>query len=39
MDAVIVRGPAIDLVRIGADVIQAVVKKGRLVAPRVRADA
>jgi imidazolonepropionase len=34
MDAVIVRGPAIDLVRIGAGVIQAVVKRGRLVAPR-----
>jgi len=31
MDAVVVGGPAIDLVRAGADVIQAVVKKGRIV--------
>jgi imidazolonepropionase len=31
MDAVIVGGPAIDLVRVGADVIRAVVKKGQLV--------
>jgi len=31
MDAVIVAGPAIDLIRIGADVIRAVVKKGRIV--------
>jgi imidazolonepropionase len=31
MDAVVVGGPAIDLVRVGADVIQAVVKKGRIV--------
>jgi imidazolonepropionase len=30
MDAVIVGGPAIDLVRIGASVIRAVIKKGRL---------
>jgi imidazolonepropionase len=36
MDAVIVNGPAIDLVRIGAQVIQAVVKKGRVVVPRAR---
>ena len=32
MDAVIVAGPAIDLIRVGADTIQAVIKKGRLVA-------
>jgi imidazolonepropionase len=31
MDAVIVRGPAIDLIRIGADTIRAVIKKGRVV--------
>jgi len=31
MDAVIVAGPAIDLIRVGADTIRAVVKKGRLV--------
>jgi len=31
MDAVIVACPAIDLIRIGADVIRAVVKKGRIV--------
>src|SRR5205807_2363519 len=29
MDAVIVNGPAIDLVRVGASTIRAVVKKGR----------
>ena len=29
MDAVIVSGPAIDLVRVGTDTIQAVIKKGR----------
>jgi imidazolonepropionase len=32
MDAVIVDGPAIDLIRVGADTIHAVVKNGRLVA-------
>ena len=32
MDAMIVDGPAIDLVRVGADVIRAVVKKGKVVA-------
>ena len=31
MDAVIVAGPAIDLVRVGAETIRGVVKKGRLV--------
>ena len=31
MDAVVVAGPAIDLIRVGADVIRAVVKKGRVV--------
>ena len=31
MDAVIVNGPAIDLIRVGADTIRAVVKRGRLV--------
>jgi imidazolonepropionase len=32
MDAVIVKGPAINLIRVGADTIRAVVKKGRVVA-------
>ena len=32
MDAVIVNGPAIDLVRVGAATIRAVIKKGKLVA-------
>jgi imidazolonepropionase len=32
MDAVIVNGPAIDLVRVGASTIRAVIKKGRVVA-------
>ena len=32
MDAVIVAGPAIDLIRVGADTIRAVIKNGRLVA-------
>jgi hypothetical protein len=32
MDAVVVDGPAIDLVRIGAPIIRAVIKKGRPVA-------
>jgi imidazolonepropionase len=32
MDAVVVAGPAIDLVRVGTDTISAVIKKGRLVA-------
>ena len=31
MDAVVVRGPAIDLIRVGADSIRAVIKKGRVV--------
>ena len=31
MDAVIVNGPAINLIRVGADTIRAVVKKGQLV--------
>jgi imidazolonepropionase len=31
MDAVIVDGPAIDLIRVGADTIRGVIKKGRLV--------
>lgn len=31
MDAVVVGGPAIDLIRVGAGVIRAVVKKGRVV--------
>ena len=31
MDAVIVRGPAINLIRVGADTIRAVVKRGRVV--------
>jgi len=31
MDAVVVDGPAIDLIRVGAETIRAVVKKGRLV--------
>ena len=31
MDAVVVRGPAIDLIRVGADTIRAVIKKGRVV--------
>jgi len=31
MDAVVVNGPAINLIRVGADTIRAVVKKGRVV--------
>ena len=31
MDAVLVDGPAISLIRVGADTIRAVVKKGRVV--------
>jgi imidazolonepropionase len=31
MDAVVVAGPAIDLVRVGAETIRAVIKKGRVV--------
>jgi imidazolonepropionase len=31
MDAVVVRGPAINLVRVGAETIRAVIKRGRLV--------
>ena len=34
MDAVIVDGPAIDLIRVGADTISAVIKKGRVVHAR-----
>jgi imidazolonepropionase len=34
MDAVIVDGPAIDLIRVGAETIHAVVKKGRVVHAR-----
>jgi imidazolonepropionase len=34
MDAVVVDGPAIDLIRVGADVIRTVVKKGRVVHAR-----
>ncbi len=31
MDAVVVKGPAINLIRVGADVIRAVIKKGKVV--------
>jgi imidazolonepropionase len=34
MDAVIVDGPAIDLIRVGAEIIRTVVKKGRIVHAR-----
>jgi imidazolonepropionase len=34
MDAVVVEGPAIDLIRVGADTIGAVIKKGRVVGGR-----
>jgi imidazolonepropionase len=34
MDAVIVDGPAIDLIRVGADTIRVVIKKGRVVHAR-----
>jgi len=34
MDAVVVEGPAIDLIRVGADTIRAVIKKGRVVCGR-----
>jgi imidazolonepropionase len=34
MDAVVVDGPAIDLIRVGAPTIRAVVKRGRIVASR-----
>lgn len=34
MDAVIVGGPAIDLVRVGAETIRAVIKNGQLVVPQ-----
>jgi len=37
MDAVVVGGPAIDLIRVGADTIQAVVKKGKIAKGGVRA--
>jgi imidazolonepropionase len=36
MDAVLVAGPAIDVIRIGADTIRAVIKKGRLVVRQAR---
>jgi imidazolonepropionase len=39
MDAVVVGGPAIDLIRVGADTIRAVVKRGRVVAGGRRAEA
>jgi imidazolonepropionase len=32
MDAVVVAGPAVDLIRVGVDTIRAVIKKGRVVA-------
>jgi imidazolonepropionase len=32
MDAVIVKGPAINLIRVGADTIQSVIKRGKVVA-------
>jgi imidazolonepropionase len=38
MDAVIIDGPAIDLLRVGADPIRAVIKKGRVVHERLRQD-
>jgi len=31
MDAVVVRGSAVNLIRVGADTIRAVIKKGRVV--------
>ena len=31
LDAVVLKGPAIDLIRVGVDVIRAVIKKGRVV--------
>jgi imidazolonepropionase len=34
MDAVVVDGPAVDLIRVGADTIRTVIKKGRLVHAR-----
>ena len=34
LDAVVVDGPAIDLIRAGAETIRAVVKRGRVVSPR-----
>ena len=37
MDAVVVGGPAIDLIRVGANTIQAVVKKGKIAKGGVRA--
>src|SRR3954470_24678160 len=33
MDAVIVAGPAVDLIRVGAETIRAVIKKGQVVSP------
>ena len=39
MDAVIVGGPAIDLIRVGADTIRAVVKKGQIVSDSGRTAA
>jgi len=34
LDAIVVDGPAIDLIRVGADTIRTVVKKGRVVHAR-----
>jgi imidazolonepropionase len=36
MDAVIVNGPAIDLIRVGAETIRAVIKRGRLVVEKTQ---
>ena len=36
MDAVIVNGPAIDLIRVGAETISAVIKRGRIVVERTQ---
>ena len=38
MDAVVVHGPAVNLIRVGAETIRAVVKRGRIVCPRNRED-
>jgi len=38
MDAVVVDGAAIDLVRVGADTIRAVIKKGKIVRPPCHED-
>ena len=39
MDAVIVDGPAIDLIRVGAETIRTVVKKGKVVHEAHRSHA